>query len=97
MWFMNNALAKPDNAGAGATDYMHLIGLVALGLMWLRIARAARDKLASGAADGTADRLRARLATGRYFMERIIPESKARLARITAGADTLMALPAEAF
>ncbi|MDQ4061104.1 MAG: acyl-CoA dehydrogenase C-terminal domain-containing protein, partial [Pseudomonadota bacterium] len=35
--------------------------------------------------------------TGRYFMERIMPESKARLARITAGADSLMALPAEAF
>jgi glyoxylase-like metal-dependent hydrolase (beta-lactamase superfamily II) len=24
-------MAKPDNAGAGATDYMHLFGLVALG------------------------------------------------------------------
>ena len=23
MWFMQNAMAKPDNAGAGATDYMH--------------------------------------------------------------------------
>ena len=38
MWFMGNALAKPDNAGAGATDYMHLFGLVALGYMWARIA-----------------------------------------------------------
>ena len=28
MWLMQNALAKPDNAGAGATDYMHLFGLV---------------------------------------------------------------------
>jgi acyl-CoA dehydrogenase len=34
MWFMNNALAKPDNAGAGATDFMHLLGLVSLGYMW---------------------------------------------------------------
>jgi acyl-CoA dehydrogenase len=34
MWFMNNAMAKPDNAGAGSTDYMHLFGLVALGYMW---------------------------------------------------------------
>ncbi len=32
MWFMQNAMAKPDNAGAGATDYMHLFGLVILRL-----------------------------------------------------------------
>ena len=36
MWFMQNALAKPDNAGAGSYDYMHLLGLVALGYMWCR-------------------------------------------------------------
>ena len=34
MWFMQNAMAKPDNAGAGSTDYMRLFGLVALGYMW---------------------------------------------------------------
>ena len=44
MWFMGNALAKPDNAGAGATDYMHLFGLVALGYMWARIAVAANEQ-----------------------------------------------------
>ena len=44
MWFMQNALAKPDNAGAGATDYMHLFGLVAMGYMWAQIAKAAQAK-----------------------------------------------------
>src|SRR5690606_15435254 len=52
MWFMQNALAKPDNAGAGATDYTHLFGLVALGYMWCRIAEAAAGKLPK--ADGAA-------------------------------------------
>ena len=41
MWFMQNAMAKPDNAGAGSTDYMHLFGLVALGYMWAQMAAAA--------------------------------------------------------
>ena len=41
MWFMQNAMAKPDNAGAGSYDFMHLFGLVALGYMWARIAEAA--------------------------------------------------------
>ena len=45
MWFMQNAMAKPDNAGAGATDYMHLFGLVALGYMWARMAEAAHARL----------------------------------------------------
>ena len=44
MWFMQNAMAKPDNAGAGSYDYMHLFGLVALGYMWCRIAEAALAK-----------------------------------------------------
>ena len=44
MWFMQNALGNPDNAGAGSTDYMHLFGLVALGYMWCLIAEAAKTK-----------------------------------------------------
>src|ERR1043166_3021185 len=34
MWFMQNAMKQPDNAGAGSSDYMHLFGLVALAYMW---------------------------------------------------------------
>ena len=41
MWFMQNAMGKPDNAGAGSYDFMHLFGLVALGYMWAQIAKAA--------------------------------------------------------
>jgi len=95
MWFMANALAKPDNAGAGATDYMHLFGLVALGYMWARIAVAANERIA--ASDSRADDLEAELLIGRAFMERSMPETAVRLRRITAGADTLMAVPAAAF
>jgi hypothetical protein len=95
MWFMQNALAKPDNAGAGSYDYMHLLGLVALGYMWCRMALAAREKLAAG--DDSGGRLKAKLVTGRYFMERMLPESAAHLARIQAGADSMMELPADAF
>ena len=95
MWFMANAMGKPDNAGAGATDYMHLFGLVALGYMWGRIAKAAVAKKAAG--NGVAERMDAKLVAGRFFMERTLPETATRLARIAAGADTVMALPADAF
>ena len=95
MWFMNNAMAKPDNAGAGATDYMHLFGLVALGYMWARIAEAALAKLPT--ANGAAPAMNAKLITARFFMERMLPETATHLARIQAGAASTMELPDEAF
>ena len=84
MWFMQNAMAKPDNAGAGATDYMHMFGLVALGYMWCRIAEAALAKLPK--ANGAAPRMKAKLVTARFFMERMLPETAAHLARIQSPA-----------
>jgi 3-(methylsulfanyl)propanoyl-CoA dehydrogenase len=96
MWFMQNAPGNPDNAGAGSTDYMHLFGLVALGYMWCRMAEAAHGKLKAGA-DGAGPRLNAKLVTGRFFMERMLPETAAHLARIKTGAASMMELPAEAF
>jgi len=92
MWFMQNAMAKPDNAGAGAYDYMHLFGLVALGYMWGQMIKAAKEKFAHGDA-----RLNAKLVTGRFFMERLLPETAAHLKRIQSGAASTMELPAEAF
>ena len=96
MWFAQNAMKKPDNAGAGSTDYMHLFGLVALAYMWAQIAKAAQAKLKNGA-NGAEDRMKAKLVTGKYFMERVLPETAAHLKRIQSGADTMMELPAEAF
>jgi alkylation response protein AidB-like acyl-CoA dehydrogenase len=93
MWFMQNAMAKPDNAGAGSYDYMHLFGLVALGYMWAQMVKAAQARLARG--DGAP--LAAKLVTGRFFMERLLPETAAHLRRIQAGAASTMELPAEAF
>ena len=95
MWFMQNALAKPDNAGAGATDYMHLFGLVAMGYMWARMAKVALEKKARGDADAGA--MDAKLTTGRFYMERLMPETASRLACIATGADVTMAMPMEAF
>jgi acyl-CoA dehydrogenase len=93
MWFVQNAVANPENAGAGATDYMHLFGLVALGYMWCLIARAAIGK----AGNGADERMTQRLVTGSFFMDRMLPATTAHLARIKAGAASTMALPLEAF
>jgi len=95
MWFMQNALAKPDNAGAGATDYMHLFGLVAIGHMWGLIAATANRLIDAG--DERADRLKEVLMIGGAYVERAMPETALRLARISAGSDALMAVPEGGF
>src|SRR5438128_7008391 len=93
-WLMQNALAKPDNAGAAATDYMELFGLVVFGYMWAKMAKVASDKIA---ASGTTPYLNTKLVTGKFFMERMLPETSVHLARIQTGCATTMELAAEAF
>jgi hypothetical protein len=73
---------------------MHLMGLVALGYMWCRIVEAAIARLA---ADAAAAPVRGKLATGRFFVERMLPATALHLNRIRLGAGNVMELPAEAF
>jgi len=96
MWFMQNGMKNPDNAGAGSTDYMHLFGIVALGYMWAQMAKIAQSKLDAGAGDD-ADYFNNKLITARFFMERLMPETALRRQRIEVGADSTMALEAAAF
>ena len=94
MWFMQNAMKRPDNAGAGSYDYMHLFGLVALGYMWAQMAKTALAKMNG---NGSAPAMDAKLMTAKFFVERMLPETAAHLKRIQSGADNLMDMPAEAF
>ena len=95
MWLMQNGMANPNNAGAAAYPYMSLMGTVALGLMWLRMAKASSDILANGGEDRSFHE--AKIVTARFFADRVIPESNSLRRKIEAGAESLMALPAEAF
>jgi alkylation response protein AidB-like acyl-CoA dehydrogenase len=94
-FFMAEGLRDPNAALAGSTDFLHLFGHVAIGHAWARMAAAAEDALAAG--DPDRDFLLNKLATGRYYMSRLLPETALRLARIRSGAAPVMALPAEAF
>lgn len=95
MWLMQNAMAKPDNAGAASTDYMHLLGLVTLGYMWALMADKSLQALDGGTSDAAFHENK--LLVGKFYMERIIVESAAHLARIQSGCDTMMSLAADQF
>ncbi|WP_282602490.1 acyl-CoA dehydrogenase C-terminal domain-containing protein [Paracoccus sp. PARArs4] len=95
MFFMERGMKNPDDALAGSYDFMHLFGHVTFGLVWAQMAVAAQAALDAGTADEAF--YRTKLATGRYYMKRQLPMTATHLARIQSGADTVMALEAEAF
>jgi alkylation response protein AidB-like acyl-CoA dehydrogenase len=94
LWLMQNGLMNPDNAGAASTDYLHLFGLTALSYMWALIAKTCQAKIAAGDKDPFHE---TKVVLGRYYMQRILPDAQAHLAKLTSGSELTMALPAEAF
>ncbi len=95
MWFMHNAMTDPNALGAGAYAYMTLTGVVSLGLMWLKMARVAAAALDAGSDEAAF--YHAKLTCARHWATRFAPQAGALRREVEAGADTVMALPIEAF
>jgi alkylation response protein AidB-like acyl-CoA dehydrogenase len=95
MWLMQNGMTNFDNAGAASHDYLNLFGLTALSYMWALQAKAAlAAKKNGGAGDPYFD---TKLATGRYFLARMLPDTASHLAKLKSGAGPVMALAVDAF
>ena len=92
-WLNEAAQRDPDETGAASYDYLRLLALVAFGRMW---AESAEIALAKQDADNTGF-YRAKIATARFFMGRLLPQTASLLETLSAGADTVMAMEAEAF
>lgn len=95
LWLMQNGLANPDNAGAASVSYMHLMGLVAMGHSWVMQIAAAKEMLAAG--HNNPKFLENKIITARYYMQRMLPDTRAHLSKIEVGADVMMALAADDF
>ena len=95
MFFMQNGLKNPLSAVSGATDFLHLVGLVSLGFIWSKKAQSAKEKLKDNPANKNF--LEAKILTGSYFMHRQLPETKLRLDRILTGEKQVMSLAADQF
>ena len=91
-WLMQNGMTNFNNAGAASTDFLQLFGLTALTYMWARMAEIALAKR------GTGDPFyEDKVMTGQYYIERLLPEAAAHLAKLKTGSDAMMALPADRF
>ncbi len=93
-WLVEKGLENFDNAGAASTDYMHLFGLTCMSYMWAKMHKTANAKIKDGSDDPM---YKSKQVCAKYFAERWLPQADAHLARVETGADTLMALDAEAF
>ena len=83
-------MRDPEEAGAAATDYLRLFGLVALGFMWARSAEVSLRKLPT--ANGDAGFYRAKLTTAQFYMERLLPQAGALYLGIKSGKQAMMAM-----
>jgi len=81
-WLAQHGVQNPNDAGAGATEYLRLMGIVMLAFMWAKMAKVSLGK---------DDPLhRDKLMCARYWMERMIPETSLLLERVQAGSGTIM-------
>ncbi len=93
-WLAQESMKNPDEAGAASVDYLHLFGYVALGYLWARMAKIA---LAKRGGKEDAAFYEAKLATARFYMQRLLPRSGTHFATLMAGSKTLMDFPDDAF
>ncbi len=89
-WLMARMKEGPNDAGAGAADYLRAFSLTMLGYNWLRMAAAALQskdgKLKAG-----------KLATAEFFATRLLPQVDSLCVTAQAGGESLMALDAANF
>ncbi len=95
-WLAEQGLRDPEEAGAAASDYLKLMALTAFGYMWCRMAEVALAKRTDDAARDK-EFYEAKLATARFFMARLLPQTGTLFATLMAGKKPLMALAEAAF
>jgi alkylation response protein AidB-like acyl-CoA dehydrogenase len=84
--------ASVDDRLAGSVDYLAMMAVATAG--WLMHVQAQAAKAALAAGEGDPDFLNAKLATSRFFLDRIVPEALGRKAGATAGSIDLYSLKA---
>ena len=93
LWIAQQGMKDPEEAGAAATDYLNLFAYTALAYMWVRMAKVS---LAQAGGDNAAFH-EAKLATARFFFQRLLPKSSGHFSAIMAGKAPLMEMKEAAF
>lgn len=89
-FLIDRAKADPNALGGGSYAFMQLLGTLAIGWMWLRMAQVAEGRESDPF-------YAAKLVTARYYAERWLPDCASLTRKIEAGAEAMMALAPETF
>ncbi len=89
------AARNPDETGAASMDYLQLTGYLCLAWCWAWMASVSSAALRAGTADAAFHQ--AKIATARFYFQRILPRAEAHLDAMGAGARSLMEIPPDQF
>ncbi len=87
LWLAKEGLSNPNQAMAGATEYLRMFGLVVLAYSWARQAHIALSHTSEGSDDVF---YQEKLDTARFYMQRVLPQTMSLLAVLTNGSQTIM-------
>jgi len=86
LWLAANGPKNPNDAGAGATEYLRMMGIAMLAYMWGRMAKASLGKAKAESSPLHKDKLMCAC----FWMERMVPECPMLLEKMQAGSATIM-------
>ena len=94
-WLLENAMQDKNAIGSASVNYMMLMGFLCGGWVMANSAMKATQLLADGSSDKGF--LEAKNITAQFYFDHLLPRIGAYLATITAGSDSIMAMPEEQF
>ncbi len=86
LWIAQEGLRDRDQVGAAASDYLRFFALVTLAYIWARKAKIALER-PNGHGPNFYD---AKLATARFYMKCLLPQTSSLATAIMAGAEPVM-------
>jgi alkylation response protein AidB-like acyl-CoA dehydrogenase len=90
------ALANPEEAGAASVDYLRIVGHLVFGYFWARMARVALERIAADG-DKVDPFYRRKLATARFYFQRLLPETAFHIRAARSGAKCITEYETEWF
>ncbi|MDK4805532.1 MAG: acyl-CoA dehydrogenase C-terminal domain-containing protein [Novosphingobium aromaticivorans] len=88
-------LKDAEEGGAAASDYLRLLGLVAMGYCFAKASKIAAQALAQGSPDAAF--YKAKIDTARFFFEKLLPQTASLYLTIKAGKGAVMDFAEAAF
>ncbi len=83
LWVAQKGMSNPDEAAGASVDYLNIMALVTMGYIWAKTAHIAQTKLAQGTEEPLF--YESKLATARFFLNKLLPQHYGLLATLTAG------------